>query len=66
MNAVTHDIDHNMAAVMDASRMATDEAQNVSAAAEQQAATMHDIAEANNQLAKQAESLSAEVKKFKV
>ena len=66
LNAVTHDIDHNMAAVMDASRMATDEAQNVSAAAEQQAATMHDISEANNQLAKQAESLSAEVKKFKV
>ena len=66
LNTVTHDIAHNMESVMDGSRIATDEAQNVSAATEQQAATMHDISDANNQLAKLAESLSAEVKKFKV
>lgn len=66
LNTVTHDIAHSMGDVMDASRVATDEAQNVSAATEEQAATMHDISDANNKLAEMARSLSAEVKKFKV
>lgn len=66
LNTVTHDIAHSMGDVMDASRIATDEAQNVSAATEQQAATMQDISEANNKLADLARSLNAEVKKFKV
>ncbi len=66
LNTVTHDIAHSMGDVMDASRVATDEAQNVSAATEEQAATMHDISDANNKLAEMARSLNAEVKKFKV
>ena len=66
LNTVTHEIVHSMDAVMDSSRIATDEAQNVSAATEQQAATMHEISDANSRLAELARSLSVEVKKFKV
>ena len=66
LNSVTHDIADNMDKVMNSSRIATDEAQNVSAATEQQAATMHDISAANNRLSGLAKALSAEVKKFKV
>jgi methyl-accepting chemotaxis protein len=55
-----------MERVMDSSRIATDEAQSVSAATEQQAAAMHEISDANNHLAELAKTLSAEVKKFKV
>lgn len=66
LNTVSHEIADSMDKVMDSSRIATDEAQNVSAATEEQAATMHDISEANNKLAELAKALSAEVKKFKV
>ncbi len=66
LNSVTHDIADNMDKVMNSSRIATDEAQNVSAATEQQAATIHDISAANNRLSGLAKALSAEVKKFKI
>lgn len=66
LNTVSHEIADSMDKVMDSSRIATDEAQNVSAATEEQAATMHEISDANNNLAQMAKTLSAEVKKFKV
>ena len=66
VNTVTHEIADNMDGVMDSSRVATDEAQNVSAATEEQAATMHEMSEANSHLVELAKTLRTEVKKFKV
>jgi len=66
LNTVTHEIADSMDKVMESSSVATDEAQNVSAATEEQAATMHEISDANNQLVELAKSLSEEVRKFKV
>ena len=52
--------------VQNISRNATAKAQNVSAATEEQAATMHEMTDASNRLAQLAQDLQKEVHKFKI
>ena len=48
------------------SRKFEDESQNISAATQQQSATMHEVTDSSHQLATMAQSMQNEVKKFKV
>lgn len=48
------------------SRKFEEESQNISAATEQQSATMHEVTDASQQLARMAQNMQNEVKKFKV
>ncbi|MCR5757447.1 MAG: methyl-accepting chemotaxis protein [Selenomonas sp.] len=66
LNNASHETANSMKGVVDSSKVSTDEAQNVSAATEEQAATMHEITDACQQLASLAKSLRDEVSKFKV
>ncbi|MGN0940843.1 MAG: methyl-accepting chemotaxis protein, partial [Selenomonadaceae bacterium] len=59
MLAASHDIS-------DTSKKNSDDAQSVSAATEEQTASMHEIATASDQLAKLANNLQTEVQKFKL
>ncbi|MBR2215612.1 MAG: methyl-accepting chemotaxis protein [Selenomonadaceae bacterium] len=66
LNTSSHEIAGNMDVVMDFSRRSTDEAQNVSAATEEQAANMHEMADASEALASLATSLRDGVQRFKI
>lgn len=66
LNTASHDIEDSMKLVMEYGQSSNDEAQNVSAATEQQAATMHEMADASEQLVGLARSLQEEVRRFKI
>ena len=66
VNETGKDLKQAMENVQTISRNATDKAQNVSAATEEQAATMHEMTEASNRLAQLAQDLQKEVHKFKI
>lgn len=62
----SRDILASMGNVQTQSRQFEEEAQSISAATEQQAATMHEVSDSSHQLAKLAQSMQNEVTKFKV
>ena len=68
VNTTSHDILDaiNINIVQDISQKSTQEAQNVSAAAQQQAATIHEMSDASSKLAELAQQLQNEVHKFKI
>ena len=66
VNTASHDIQDAMGLVQELSRKTTGESQNVSAATEQQAATMMEMSRASDNLAHLAQGLQEEVKKFRI
>lgn len=66
VNSTSNAILHAIESVQKISQKSAEDAQNISAATEEQAATMHEMAEASNQLAVLAQQLQNEVNKFKV
>lgn len=66
VNSTGHAILSAIESVQQISQKSTQEAQNISAATEEQAATMHEMAQSSKQLAILAHQLQTEVNKFKV
>lgn len=66
VNTTSHDILDAINIVQDISQKSTQEAQNVSAAAQEQAATIHEMSDASSKLAELAQQLQNEVHKFKI
>lgn len=66
VNTASHDIQDAMGIVQELSQKTTDESQNVSAATEEQAATMTEMAQASDKLAHLAQALQEEVQKFRI
>lgn len=66
LNKTSHDIIDAMERVQALSQASTDEAQNVSAATEEQAATMQEMADSSRRLTELAQNLQNEIRKFKV
>lgn len=66
VNSASHGIQDAMGLVQELSRKTTEESQNVSAATEQQAATMMEMSRASDNLAHLAHELQEEVKKFRI
>ena len=66
VNTASHDILDAMEIVQSISQKSTEEAQNVSAATQEQAATMHEMSDASSRLAELAQKLQNEVLKFKI
>lgn len=66
VNSTSHAILSAIESVQKNSQKSAEDAQNISASTEQQAATMHEMANASNQLAVLAQNLQNEVSKFKV
>lgn len=66
VNTASHDIQDAMEVVHDLSRRTTEESQNVSAATEEQAATIMEMSQASDKLAHLAQALDEEVKKFRI
>ena len=66
VNSTSHTILKAIESVQKNSQKSAEDAQNISASTEEQAATMHEMADASNQLAILAQNLQNEVQKFKV
>ncbi len=66
VNNTSQSIMNAISSVQNISTQSTENAQNISAATQQQAATMHEMSEASNQLSVLAQQLQNEVNKFKV
>ena len=66
VNTTSHEILDAIQIVQSISQKSTQEAQNVSAAAEEQAATIHEMSDASSTLAELAQELQNEVHKFKI
>ena len=66
VNNTSQSIMNAISSVQNISTKTTENAQNISAATQQQAATMHEMSEASNQLSVLAQQLQNEVNKFKV
>ena len=66
VNSTSHAILNAIESVQQNSQKSAEDAQNISAATEEQAATMHEMSNSSHQLAILAQELQNEVKKFKV
>ena len=66
VNSTSHSILNAIESVQKNSQKSAEDAQNISAATEEQAATMHEMADSSHQLAILAQELQNEVRKFKV
>lgn len=66
VNSTSHTILKAIESVQKNSQKSAEDAQNISASTEEQAATMHEMADASNQLAILAQNLQNEVQKFRV
>ncbi|MBQ9486383.1 MAG: methyl-accepting chemotaxis protein [Selenomonadaceae bacterium] len=66
VNSTSHAILNAIESVQKISQKSADDAQTISAATQEQAATMHEMATAGNELSELAQKLQNEVRKFKV
>ena len=66
VNNTSQEILHAIESVQKNSQKSSEDAQNISAATEEQAATMHEMSDASNQLAILAQKLQNEINKFQV